>query len=149
MQEPMADVMVDDSVQQSMAMWMLHSLGPYALLLPLAALVSFALCLFLVLRGRNAWGGAAACVLVPMPLLLSLFGGLQGAMASFMVISNSQATPKPSEVAAGISAALVIPYVGLLLTAPGYLVAVIGLLARSFAPERREAVDEPATQSHP
>ena len=78
MQEHVADVAVHEPVQRSTAMWILHSLGPYALLLPLAAFVSFALCLLLVLRGRNAWSGAVVCLLVPAPLLLSLFAALQG-----------------------------------------------------------------------
>ena len=70
-------------------------------------------------------------------------------MASFSVLASSDTAPKPSEVAEGISSCLAIPFMGLLLTTPGYLVAVIGLLARSFASESREAENVRRTQSHP
>ena len=45
----------------------------------------------------------------------------------------STATPKPSDVATGISTALVAPMVGMLLMVPGYATAAIGAFIRALA----------------
>jgi hypothetical protein len=122
-----------EPVQQSYLSWVFHSLGPtYLLLLPLAALLGFVLTLILILRGRGATLGAALTFCVPAPLLVGFFAAINGAISSYMVIATSSTTPKPSEIAAGISTALVSLLIGLLLMAPSYLLALFGLFARSL-----------------
>ena len=71
-------------------------------------------------------------LLVPLPLLLGLFGALKASIASFSVIAMSDVGLKPSEVAGGVSEMLVIPMFGLLLMGPSYVTALIGLMVRSF-----------------
>ena len=75
---------------------------------------------------------AALILIVHVPLFIGVFAAVQGAIASYTVIAMSGASPKPSEVAAGISTALVAPLVGMLLTVPGYATATLGALIRSF-----------------
>ncbi|MGE3410208.1 MAG: MotA/TolQ/ExbB proton channel family protein [Pirellulales bacterium] len=76
---------------------------------------------------------------VTMPLWVGVLGFFQGMIASFIVISQSNVSPKPSEWAYGISAALATPYAGLILMAPSFLVAAIGSLIRSIMQNDRSA----------
>ena len=71
-------------------------------------------------------------LIVHVPFLIGLFAAIHGAMASYIVIAMSDMTPKPSELAAGISSALVAPMVGMLLMVPGYAVAAFGAFVRSL-----------------
>ena len=52
-------------VHQSYLMWVLTTLGPNVLLLPLCALVSFVLTLLLVLRGKGRRPGRPCCCSCP------------------------------------------------------------------------------------
>ena len=100
--------------------------------LPLAGLVCFLLVLLLVLRGKGPMAAASLILIVHVPLLIGLFAAIQGAIASYTVIAMSAVTPKPSEVADGISTALVGPLVGMMLMVPGYATAALGSLIRSL-----------------
>jgi hypothetical protein len=120
-----------EPVQQSYLGWMVTALGfPYLFLLPLAGLVAFLLALIIVLRGKGAMAAASLILIVHVPLLIGVFAALQGGIASYTVIAMSETTPKPSEIAAGISTALVAPMVGMLLMAPGYATAALGAFIR-------------------
>ncbi len=121
-----------EPVRQSFLSWIFTALGfPYVILLTLAALLSFAVALIVVVRGRGPMATAALVLVVPMPLLVGLFGAIQGAISSYTVIAMSSTSPKPSDMAAGISTALVAAMVGVAFTAPGYAVATIGAVLRS------------------
>ncbi len=58
--------------------------------------------------------------------MIGLLGTVQGMISSFQVIANSGTTPKPSELAAGISTALFTTLVGLLIAIPA--IAVFNIL---------------------
>jgi len=119
---------------QSMLQWVISSLGfPYAILLPMAGLLAFVLTMIYVLRGRGVLGGISLLFIVLMPFFIGIFGALDGAIRAFSVIAMSDVSVKSSEIAAGVSEALVVPTVGLLFMAPSYIVAMAGLFARSFA----------------
>jgi len=119
--------------QQSYLEFILSSLGwRYTFLLPLAALVSFVLILVLVLRGKGSAVPAALVLLVPIPILVGIMGVVDGMLASFQVIAMSDTAPKPSEYAQGICMSLTTLCVGLVLAVPGYVLAVLGTLFRSF-----------------
>jgi len=115
---------------------MISSLGPaYLLLLPLAALLSFVLVLLIVIRGKGPMAAAALVLIVPLPFLIGIFGAIQGAMSSYLIMATSGSTPKPSEIAVGISTALMAPLVGLLLMAPALIIAAAGSFVRSITHE--------------
>ena len=122
-----------EAVGQSFLSWMFHALGfPYVILLPLAGLVCFLLALILVLRGKGPMAAAGLILIVHVPLLIGVFAAIQGGIASYTIIATSATTPKPSEVAAGISTALFAPLVGMVLMVPGYATAALGAFIRSF-----------------
>jgi biopolymer transport protein ExbB len=50
--------------------------------------------------------------------MIGLLGTVHGMIASFSVIANSSTTPKPSELAQGISTALFTTLVGLMIAIP-------------------------------
>jgi biopolymer transport protein ExbB len=58
--------------------------------------------------------------------MVGLLGTVDGMVASFMVIARSETTPKPSELALGISTALITTLVGLWLAIPA--VTIFGIL---------------------
>jgi biopolymer transport protein ExbB len=76
---------------------------------------------------------ASYLVFLPLPLLIGIFGSIQGFIASYSVIAASTSTPKPSEVAAGISTALFTSFVGLFVSFPAYFVLAFGLFLRAVA----------------
>jgi len=122
-----------EPVQQTLLSWMFTALGfRYAILLPLAGLLSFLLALLIVLRGKGPMACAALILIVHVPLFIGVFAAIQGAIASYTVIAMSAAAPKPSDLAVGISTALVAPLVGLIVMVPGYAIAALGALIRSF-----------------
>jgi hypothetical protein len=117
--------------------WMFEALGfGYSSLLPLAALVSFVVTLALVIWGRGVNRGFAILLIAPLPFLIGLYAGLQGLIASYAVIANATAAPKPAEWAAGYGMALWAPMLGMILSSPAYLIAFIGLTIQSFAAEK-------------
>ena len=123
-----------EPVRQSLLSWMLSALGfPYVVFLPLAGLVCFVLALVVVLRGRGPMSGPALILIVHVPLLIGVFAAIQGGIASYTVIATSTSAPKPSEVAEGISTALVAPMVGMLLMVPSYATAAFGTFIRCLA----------------
>ena len=122
-----------EPVQQSLLSWMFTALGfPYLILLPLAGALCFFLALIVVIRGKGPMAAAALILIVHVPLLIGVFAAIQGGIASYAVIAMSEATPKPADVAAGISTALVAPMVGMLLMVPAYATAVIGAFTRAL-----------------
>lgn len=122
-----------EPVQQSYLRWMYLALGlEYSLLLPLAGLACFVLALVVVLRGKGPMSAAALILIVHVPLLIGVFAAIQGVISSYTVIAMSESTPKPSELASGISTALFAPLVGMLLMVPGYAAAAIGAVVRSL-----------------
>lgn len=63
--------------------------------------------------------------------MVGLLGTVDGMVGSFSVIAKSTATPKPSELATGISMALITTLVGLVLAIPA--LAVFNILKNRFA----------------
>jgi hypothetical protein len=120
-------------VQQTMLEFMFQSLGwVYGPLLLASGAAGFLTALLLVLRGRGPLVSAAVILAVNVPVLIGLFGFLQGTVDSFSVIATSTVAPKPNDLATGISTALVTPLVGILVAAPGYVVAIAGSIVRSL-----------------
>lgn len=125
--------MNDTEQPRSLLSWFYMALGPFYLgLLLLAGLLCFVLTLVIVTRGRGGMSSTALLFIVPIPLLIGIFGAIQGAINSFTVIAMGGATPKASEIAQGVSLSLVAPLFGMLLMLPSYGVAVLGSLFRSF-----------------
>lgn len=58
--------------------------------------------------------------------MVGLLGTVQGMIASFQVIANNNSTPKPAELAAGISTALFTTLVGLVIAIPA--IAIFNIL---------------------
>jgi hypothetical protein len=122
-----------EPVQQSLLSWIVAALGfPYVILLPLAGMLCFLLTLLVVLRGSGPMAAVTLLLVVPAPLMIGVFAAIQAAIDSYTVIAMSATTPRPSQVAAGISTALVAPLVGMLLIVPGYATAAIGAFIRSL-----------------
>ena len=78
-----------EPVQQSFLSWMMSSVGPvYLSVLCLLGLLLFFGGLIIVLGTRRPGVIAACLAFVPVPLLIGVFGMLQGMLQSFSVISR-------------------------------------------------------------
>lgn len=119
--------------QESFLGWMIRSTGLIGMLVPVAGFFAFVLALVVVIRGQGPFAIATLVLVVPIPFLLGLLGAVYGMILSLQVIATSSVAPKPSELSDGIATALFTPLLGLVCMAPGYLVAVLGALARSFS----------------
>ncbi|TWT63451.1 hypothetical protein [Rubinisphaera italica] len=119
-------------VQQSFVGWMLSSLGIFSLLIPLSALISLAMILTLLIRSRGSMSAAAIILVVPVPLLLGMIACFQGAIEAFQVIAQSTVSPKPADLADGISTSLMGMMAGLLCAVPGLIVAILGCFYRAM-----------------
>jgi hypothetical protein len=112
--------------------WMIRSMGLIGLLVLGSGMFCFILTLFIVIRGQGPWACAALVLFVPIPLLLGLFGTVQGLIASLQVIAATSVSVKTSEIADGVASSLFNPMLGLVMMAPSYLVATLGSIFRSF-----------------
>jgi hypothetical protein len=87
-------------VRQSYLAWMYHSLGFfYAVVIPLAALMVFLGACLVVAMSRRPAVIAAYLVFLPLPLLIGLYGTIEGFIAVYSVIVMSPTAPKPAELA--------------------------------------------------
>lgn len=117
-----------EPVRRSFLSWFFAALGwKYTLLLPLVGLLAFALTLVLVIRGKGPAQTGALLFIVPLPVIVGMFGVLEGLMSSLQVLAMSETSPRPGILAEGISMSLVTAIVGFLLAAPSYFVATGGL----------------------
>lgn len=122
-----------EPIRQSYLSWLFNALGlQYAILLPMAGLICSLLALILVLRGKGPMAAAGLVLVVHVPLLIGVFAAIQGVSASYAIIAVSETTPKPSELAVGISMALAAPMVGMVLMVPSYATAALGAIFRSL-----------------
>lgn len=120
-------------VQTSLLKFYVDALGlQYVALLPLAGLVALALTLALVIRGRGPMAASGLVLAISLPMLVGLYGAIDGAMQSYLVIATSPTSPKPSELALGWSMALVSAQVGMCLMLPSLLVGTIGASLRAL-----------------
>lgn len=117
----------------SLMSWMMMSLGPfYGLVIPLAGLAVFIGACIVVASNRRPAVIAAFLVFLPLPLMIGMFGSVHGFISSFQIIATGGATPKPSDVAMGISTGLFTTLVGLLVTFPSFFVLAFGLFFRTL-----------------
>jgi hypothetical protein len=122
-----------EPVQQSLLQFYYSALGlRYSVMLPLAAIVGFALVLLIVIRGRGPLASAALLISLSLPLLVGLHGALDGMMAAYLVIASSEIMPKPSEYAMGSAMSCALPLVGMMLMGPSLLAALVGSVMRSL-----------------
>ncbi len=137
------DVPVDDlarPVAQSGYMWLVHMLGLNAIILPLVALIAFAVVLVLLRRGKGPAMVGAILLVVPLPLLIGLLSAVRGIVSSASVIAIADIDIKQSELFAGIADTCAHIAIGMLLSIPAFLLASVGLIVRAL--EHQPAASE-------
>jgi hypothetical protein len=78
---------------------------------------------------------AAYLVLLPLPVLIAIFGEMRGMVSALTVIASTPGISLSTEdLAAGTAASLVTVLFALLVSAPTYFVLAFGLLARTLDP---------------
>ncbi|MGV3605374.1 MAG: hypothetical protein ACO1RA_03130 [Planctomycetaceae bacterium] len=126
------------AAQDSYLMWYIRTLGIKGiLLLPFAAILSFAITLFLVSRRHGRLSGSALLLLVMLPILAGFYCMLESVIGMLIVFSRvgDDVTLKPSEVAEGISGSLLALHTGFTLSVPTILIALVGLVFRAASAE--------------
>jgi biopolymer transport protein ExbB/TolQ len=74
---------------------------------------------------------AAYLPFVALPALIGIFGVVHGMIASMSVVAFAGSSPKPSEIAAGISMSLFSALVGMMVSFPSFMVVASGLFVRA------------------
>lgn len=122
--------------------WAFKSLGLcYGTMIPLTGLLLFVGAVAVVALARRPAVIAAYLVFLPLPLLIGVFGTIQGLIASFSVLAHSGSAAKPAELAEGYSTALFTALFGVLVTFPSFLVLAAGLFLRTlFAGQNRDDI---------
>lgn len=126
------------AAQESYLMWYLRALGAKALLLlPVVAIFSFAITLYLVSRRHGRLSGSALLLLAMLPILAGFYCMLDSVIGTLIVLSRvgDDVTLKPSEVAEGISGSLLALHTGITLSVPTILIALVGLVFRAASTE--------------
>lgn len=98
------------------------------------ALVSFVAAIAAIWKFNTPQAVGVLVVVVPLPLVFGIFGfgtGGDGIYASLQVIELAGA-PQASDLADGGAKAIAVFMMGLCLSLPAYLVAVIGLTVRAL-----------------
>lgn len=135
------DEHVDMPPEQSMFLWLFRALGiRYTIWLPVVTVLALVLAVLAIWKFKTPALTAALLAVVPLPLLLGAIGSIDGLVACFQIIMISSATPRASEFADGGAMSLVSMQVGLILSVPLYLLALVALCYRAFA--HREAAPE-------
>jgi hypothetical protein len=122
--------------QPSFLLWLFQSLGlMYSGLFLLSAVIGFVLTLVLLVRGKGPMSVVCLLLVVHLPVVIGVLGAVQGMISMYSVLAASNSTPKPADLAQGISISLVTVLIGSMLTLGFYLLAIPGTLLRSFRSE--------------
>ena len=113
--------------------------GPVEFLLILSTgLAVFIGACLVVTKCRQPSTIASWLVLLPLPLIVSIYGLLASQIQSLIALSLSPAVqPSASQIAAGVAAALSPLFLGITVTFPSYLILAIGLVFRTFKARAR------------
>ena len=131
--EPFSPELSEPAQQMSILGWMWNALGPiYLLGLPTLGFLAFIGACLVVVKNRQPSEIASFVYFAAAPLLLGLFGVVHGMIHAFSVIAMAGASPKPSEIAQGISTCLFALLVGMMCSFPAYGVLAIGFVIRSL-----------------
>jgi hypothetical protein len=119
--------------QQSLLVWLFRALGiRYSFLIPFYALLAFVLAALAIWRFKTPYLTVVLLAVVPLPFYCGAIGVIDGLVASFQVMSFSGGTIPLSYVADSAAVSLVSAQVGLVLSLPLYVIAVVALCLRSF-----------------
>lgn len=120
--------------QQSPLIWLFRSLGiRYSVFLPFVALLALALAIIAIGRFKTPVLTALLLAIVPLPLFYGFMAMIDGMLMSMQVISTSDADVRPSEFADGGAMSVVSLQVGLVLSLPVYVLAIVALAYRALS----------------
>ncbi len=113
--------------------WFFHALGlHFAVVLPLLGVLAFVLAGIAIRKFKAPALTAILVVVVPLPLYYGAVGMVDGIISSMMVISNTDSVIRSTDLAEGGAMSLVSLQVGLILSLPAYILAVIALIYRAL-----------------
>jgi|GEM_PF-5477009 len=119
--------------------------GGYAIVIPVAALLSTLLVLLLVLRGREPFAGFAILLISPFPFIVSVVGSLHSAIhTSFLVAQAADPDLNGMWLVFGISMVFVL--IGLVHSLPGYGLAILGLFLRVLSKNKDQTNETESLQ---
>ena len=100
----------------------------------ISGLLIFGGACYLVATKRRPSVLAAYLVLLPLPVLIAIFGEMKGMVSALTAIASSPDIAVPTEhIAANTAASLVTVLFAMLVSAPTYFLLAFGLLARTLS----------------
>ncbi len=119
--------------------WVYQCLGLfYGLLIPLSGLAVFIGGWWVVKKYRQPGVIAAYTIFLPLPVLIGVYGTVQGAITAISVISTTSGRIPPEMILESYVIASFTTLVGLLVSFPAYCVVSIGLFVRTVQWYRRD-----------
>ncbi|MCA8988924.1 MAG: hypothetical protein KDA78_14845 [Planctomycetaceae bacterium] len=119
--------------------WLLSSIGPvFLLIFAVTFLVSGIICVIIIFRERGAIPAAALVLAAHFPLIVGIISAVISGISAFQLIAMSAVSPKPSELAAGISGALFSLLAGAILTLMLYVICILGGVMTSLKLKTRQ-----------
>jgi hypothetical protein len=86
----------------------------------------------LVIRGKGPAAAAALLLVVPLPMLVGVYGAIDAWIATYQAIAASMVEPRPSVWANGIGSVAVRVTASMFFAGPSILVAMLGSSIRSW-----------------
>jgi hypothetical protein len=128
--------------RDSFLLWLYKQLGfRYAFLLPGSGLAVFLGGVAVAARARRPAPLAAYLLLALLPFFIGVFAAIEGMFLTNFILSQSARFPRMDEFASGYAASLVAVLVGMVATAPTYLLIACALVMKCLAlpPLERES----------
>ena len=117
---------------QPMILFLLQALGPMGVPLIMTSLLAFTLTFLILRRGQGSFAGAALLLAVFSPLMVGLFAGFHSASNAMLIMLSAEAAEvMPGTYTILLSEACTAPSTALLLSAPTYLLAMIGSFTKA------------------
>ena len=126
-----------------MTMEWVTTLASFPVVPVLGFAILFGACV-IVARCRRSAVIAASLLIVPLPLIVSLFDLTTGMKSSFAAIASGAPLPQGADVYAALAGSLRVVILGLAATILAYAVVVIGLFARTLQTAKMPAAGEQA-----
>ena len=128
-------------VSMTFEMWVMHRLPSiYSIMELLSGLLIFVGASYFVATRKRVAVLAAYIFLLPLPILISIFGSIVAWMWSFYVIWATGPTLKAQDFAECVAISLLDLGFAVAVSGPSYLVVAIGLLARTLNSEDQSSV---------
>lgn len=123
-------------MNESLLQYYYRCCGPtYSIMIPLLAFIAFVLVVLILAKGKGPTVGPALVLTAPMAAYFGLYGTIGGLLATARIVEQSGTDPDPWMLWSGVGSSLVTFMLGMMLSIPAFLTAVVGAVLRAVTHE--------------